>query len=410
MITCYLDSQDYSVLTDPRTVTAEQEQLRKNLLELADSGEVRFCFSAAAVSEAAPLSADSAHLATLKADLLSDLCKSNALFSFDRLIRVELEALTNKCHSQCDMHDAEGNWFPEIQFEEDAFNPWATLKQATQEEFLAQGLNRQQRRAATRKIVKNDQPKAAFRDHLAKQDARAIAAELMEIYPMRPDFAERIVSCALGRASENDFNDALMASLRDPRWMMKWFTTRPALANPVAEMIRKPGREMGEIMRHLASVTKRMGALLCEADPHSKPTGRDGEISNRWTESQERQLINLAQRLSVSMCGAELPATIAGEVDNFCPGLATAVRSLYSSVWDNIGGSRKELPSNSQPVDALHAMYAPYVDVFRADRFMAPHIQKFVKHRNTTVVPKLSMLCDVLHHKISEAASIPNTH
>jgi hypothetical protein len=39
--------------------------------------------------------------------------------------------------------------------------------------------------------------------------------------------------------------------------------------------------------------------------------------------------------------------------------------------------------------DALHAFYAPYVSIFRADNYMAPHIAKHVKQYGTRVVPKL---------------------
>jgi hypothetical protein len=34
-------------------------------------------------------------------------------------------------------------------------------------------------------------------------------------------------------------------------------------------------------------------------------------------------------------------------------------------------------------------MYAPYVDVFRADRYMAPHIRKQVERRGVLVVSRL---------------------
>ena len=86
MVTCYLDSQDYSTLTDPKRNDPSYRAIKERLLDLARSKQVRFAFSAFAVSESVALSADTAHLAELRAELLSELCGSNALVSIDRLV------------------------------------------------------------------------------------------------------------------------------------------------------------------------------------------------------------------------------------------------------------------------------------------------------------------------------------
>ena len=122
-------------------------------------------------------------------------------------------------------------------------------------------------------------------------------------------------------------------------------------------------------------------------------------ITLRWQEMEERQLMDITQSLA-NASGIELAKFSAKDIGTFCPGITAGVRSLYSSVWANVGEGRKEKPSNSQPVDALHAFYAPYVQVFRADRFMAPHIQKQVKSAGTIVVPLLSQLVETLEKRL----------
>jgi hypothetical protein len=71
MITCYLDSQDYSTLTDPKTLTADRIQVREALANFARKGTVQFVFSATVVSEGVAVSPDAAHLAERKAEILS---------------------------------------------------------------------------------------------------------------------------------------------------------------------------------------------------------------------------------------------------------------------------------------------------------------------------------------------------
>lgn len=403
MITCYLDSQDYSTLTDSKTLTIDRIQTRESLLSLARERKVQFVFSAAAVSEVVSVSPGATRLAELKAELLGDLCGANALVSFDRLLHAEVIALAEKTLPG-DMLDPYGNWFPEFPITDQREMPWQRFRELAENDLDAMGLSRQQRRATVRKLIKNGKPRNVLRSLLEKQNPSTFAEEVMKQYPMKAEYAEMMARYALGRASEKEFSDALKGSLRDPRWMMKWFTTNHAMSSPIADLVRKPGRELGEVIRKLVVISNQWASNLREAELDDNPTGRFGEISRRWMEMQGRQMVSLAQAAANSrniILGTVTPE----DVDRHCPGISATVRSLYSSAWENVSGSRKEEPSDSQPVDALHAMYAPYVRVFRADRFMAPHIQKQVARYGTIVVPRLAQLVRVLEDETKRNAS-----
>lgn len=56
-ITVYLDSNDYSRLSDPRRKKAALDKVRLELLSLTESRQVRFAFSGVHISEMAPLDA-----------------------------------------------------------------------------------------------------------------------------------------------------------------------------------------------------------------------------------------------------------------------------------------------------------------------------------------------------------------
>lgn len=407
MITCYLDSQDYSALTDSKLTAPDRLKIREALLHFARSKQVRFAFSAAAVCEAVALTPDAARLAESKAELLSDLCGSNALISFDRLVVAEVDALARRSGRPLDMFDPRGRWFPDIPVDPGPQEHWKKMRSLAEEEMGAMGLSRQQRRAKARALIKNGKPRSGLKTYLDGQDPMAFAAELLKQYPMRADYAEVMGRYALGRATEAEFTDALMNSLSDPRWMMKWFTTQHSISSPIADMVRRPGRELGQAMRSLADISKRWAVTLRNAGLDNDPTGKNGEIAVRWQEMEERQLVDLTQRVADAE-GVALGSYTAADVEVHCPGIAAGVKSLYSSVWANVGGGRKEEASDSQPVDALHAFYAPYVRVFRADRFMAPHIQKQVKRAGTIVVPRLSQLLDTLKEQLASPPLLEN--
>ena len=92
-ITVYLDSQDYSRMSDVQTITPELDQVRDALQRHAATGQVKFVFSAAIVSEMMPLEAQHASLASRKANLLFDLCGPHTLISLKRLFDAEVAQL-----------------------------------------------------------------------------------------------------------------------------------------------------------------------------------------------------------------------------------------------------------------------------------------------------------------------------
>ena len=277
------------------------------------------------------------------------------------------------------------------------------IRKSAEEEMKALGLSRQQRRAKSRTLIKNGKPRSTFSALLTQQNKNTITEEIFKKYPMHPKYIEIIIiiiiNYVLGQATEKDFYETLMGSLVDPCWMMKWFTTEHAISSPIADMIRKPGREIGQLMRSLVEVLVPLAISLRDSSLGVNPTSRNREIALQWQEMEAHQLISITQRLANTI-GIELDEYSARDVRTFYLGITAAIGSLYSSVWENIGGGRKEKPSDSQPIDALHASYAPYIQTFRADRFMAPHIQKQTKNVGTIVVSQLSQLVDILKKQI----------
>lgn len=91
----YLDSSDYSTLSDTRRRSDAIDATRVELLELAKSPPVRFAFSGAHLGEMARLEVKYVTAATARADLLVALRGRNAFVLFDRLLKSELAYFAN---------------------------------------------------------------------------------------------------------------------------------------------------------------------------------------------------------------------------------------------------------------------------------------------------------------------------
>ena len=391
MITVYLDSQDYSTLTDPKQLTPALLGLREQLKDYAKSGRGQFVFSGIVVSEVTPLTLDAGSLATAKADLLSELCGRNTLVSFDRLLRMEINALSGTTDLHPDPLDREGNWFPELSPMESG-GLWREMEMRLGGDLKDSGFTRQQRRAHSRKFIKSGQPRSTVRSLFDQYDAAPLMQKFLVSYPMSPEHAWVLSQYARGRATDAEFDEALRGSMRDPKWMMRWFATSQALASPIAEIVRKPGREIGALMRNLATISKDYAESLLSQDP----PGSRAALAKEWGNRQDSQMCGIVSALAESKSLAVPASFDAADVVTKCPGLATMLGALYSRVWENVAGGKKKVLSDSLPVDTMHSLYAPYVDVFRADREMAHHIAKQLKLHGTTVVPTREKLPEVI--------------
>lgn len=183
----YLDSNDYSALS--KTHLSESEaQVRSALLALKASGNVVFAFSGAHISEMAPIDQPYADAAIRRTGLLRDLCGRNAMISFDRLIKAELESLVAQCSDPIQVMDANGQWFPELGAlvsPLDSLDVSGTLNKQAQDASL----NRRDRRALRATTLTK---KGSFRSnlsHLGKPDID----ELIRTFPMRSKDAHVVV-------------------------------------------------------------------------------------------------------------------------------------------------------------------------------------------------------------------------
>jgi hypothetical protein len=212
--------------------------------------------------------------------------------------------------------------------------------------------------------------------------------KILRKYSMRPEDARVLSRYAVDDATQQEASAAFRESLRDPGWMMEWFERHQTELTPFIEWTRAPAVSVLKNVNELAA----HAALMRQRDVAMGTTLSDTVLSSsKWATWQDELLVTIAARMAKGMLNEETESLTAPVIDEHCPGLSVGLRSLHSAWWTTMGHTPRKAKPRDFP-DALHAMYAPYVELFRADSFMAPYIEKCAKQFGTVVVPRLVAL------------------
>jgi hypothetical protein len=391
----YLDSSDFSRLSNPKRLPAEEE-LRRKLCAWADDAQVTFVFSAAHLTEMAPLAPKYTSAATARTETLVRLCKRNALLAFDRVLKAELKALVEDRTGPASMHSTVGEWYPEWGSLMSPVRLVDTLKEELAKIAAETGWNRQMRRTLQGRLLGSNRLKAAGKNLLGTEPNEAAMRSLLQHYPMRERDLKVLWRYVVGRATTEEADAAFMESLRDPRFMMQWFAEHYGHLSPLVEWVRKPSENLTAVFRALSEKMKRLREMQAALGMESPRGMSDAQ----WGRLREDSLCGVVRRMALE-CGIEGAESVRpADVIQHCPGLSSAVATLMSVMRDLISPRQREACA-SDFVDAMHAMYAPYVAVFRADSYMAPHIARANCNSGTTVVAKLGTLVEEVERLLS---------
>lgn len=355
------------------------------------------------MSEMSPLKPEYTEGAVKRAEMLCKLCKRNALVSFEHLIQNELDCLSTKNTSQDHIYSFSGNWFPNIT---DVISPvsWIDGIKEVDEIGKSIGLNRQSRRAIRRKTFKNKKPREVLQQALIAN--KPDLSDLIARYPMREEDARILERYAVGQATKIQAEEAFFESLRDPVWMMKWFHSHSEKMSPIISWIRGPSEMMINKFSQLASIaslflerTKNLKEMAIALD---QPQTTIPDFSVWWKGEQDKLLFNLLSKLNENNpVKYNLPNKfLIADIEEFMPGYFTGINVMFDSILNSVG-ERGRKPKPSDWVDCIHATYAPYVDVFRTDSYMAPIVQNVTIKYGVMVVPKLENLVSVINGLIA---------
>lgn len=395
-LTVYLDSSDFSILSNPSQRTSEIIAIERELLSLQETGAIELRFSYAHILEAAPVSKDSIQFAKQRFSYISEVCANKCLASHIEIIEHEVKALAITSRtSQFDIFNDNSMWLPKIDKnpESDLLDTINTIK-----EEIALLPDRKRRRQATRTaFYKNGQVNSNF---LFKDQSllSSILLEMENKYPLTRAEAETYVKNMFLVNTNESCSDILINSFKDVGRLGDWYEKQWDRTLPVSSHLRDIGDRLSEGLRVANSSVQRNYAELKEAGYEEAEIGiyckkiiKDisKSLPIQFVEGASKKL-NLAIDVE-KIDWANTPSILT--VCNMCACLAS--KGISQS-------ARSRSFKVSDFGDITHAYYIPYVDFFRADKFMASLIQEFKTPLKTTVVGSIKSLVPEINKKLNE--------
>ena len=416
----YLDSSDFSLLSDPRRLNVELRKLRDQLQFYADQSLVQFRFSMAHVCEAAPTGVHARESAQRRAEMMYRLCGSNTLVTIAEII--EAEALGVKGF----LPFTNGRWYPSLG---DLLpeSPLADMECAIDEAFKEQGLNRQQRRQKKREVLGRRGLKG-IAGKAVENSLPGTMSELLAVLPLEQSEIQVLVDFfRTGQGREQAMN-ACHRALANPTFIMQRFASDFDKLDGVTEWLRQGGIDFAE---KLGSSTSAAQDLLraftlhdiakeAEIEEIQNPVlkaermsefvaekqTRQALVTNSWNKMQKSMLVDICTRIAEKngVSSAKDATTLLTQ----CPGISTAIAIFMYAA------KRSALPTESRTLsasdfgDAMHGIYAPYVDIFRTDVFMADAVAKAVKLHGTKVARRLSEVPSLIEQHLHSAVAVPS--
>lgn len=374
----YLDTHDYSKLSDAVHDFGHQELLPifHELVALADAGTVRFCFSYVLVSELLQVAPESFKIAQRKAWVVERLCGGRAFPSPFWLFKAELKSLVPELGVAPEQVAVEisdvlegGLWFHEELANATslaAFDPFAAAP------WYIRLVLRLMARWAT-----EENAKAALK---TSPLYRAAAGTPLE---------DRIVDYLMRRITGPELGRHLGKAFCFPTKLV----AHPEIASPISGMnksIQAFGQEMMAMVQRFQSDIDRAAGKIGSRPPEQLFEELSIDIAAKtWLNIVRRPgLISKPQELKAYVQRAEHDTNIRQlTFSRFFADLLVELLTQARSVPKN---RRKPRPSDGG--DFLHALYAPYCNVMRADASFAEFVKPVARRYGCRVVGKLSEL------------------
>ena len=182
----YLDSQDYSKLSNETLGSTALSGVKRRLLYFSTDGRVNFISSSVLVTEISPFEKLSVQHARRRAELLSQLCHRTTFRSIDFLLRSEFLSYGKNSPCRESLMSSNGDWFPDIGDIIDGIDLDIDFK-AIAKENANPGSNRHERRKAIKGLIRKGKVREAILPQFLAIAATSAMDDLKTKYPMKDE-------------------------------------------------------------------------------------------------------------------------------------------------------------------------------------------------------------------------------
>lgn len=382
-IQVYLDSSDYSVLSDPKKAAdAGVQDTLAYLRDAVGSGLIEVRYSIIHITEACHRDASSKPLAAARARLIAELSGSKVVRHFTDVVATEAVAAGRAVRSGSPALDDSGRWFPRMP------KLGREIRQSV-EEGMHEGassvaFNRKSRRAAQRLLGSRQRPGRVRAEALAD---RAALNALCERFGMSERFAREqlLVRLADARTSDAQLAALVEQELFEPERFIAHYLDRLERDRRIRDAVRSLGQRMIDGVQDLRAALNRLRQALPAAEVMSFSEVRT-QVRGALVGFRRAMVEAAVRGHSGDVDVDEVFAQYAEFPRDRFPGVDALALFVEDWLLATGGGAKHSRePLRSDAGDLLHAFYVPYVDVWRGDRH-ASNVARPIAARHGTVV------------------------
>lgn len=381
-IQIYLDSSDYSVLSDKKRETPELLHIKSELIKWSESKLVEFRYSQISINEAAPTKKEDIENAKNRISLIYKLCGKSTLCDPITLIEKELNNSSAERLELSQILKDNGYWFPEL---DNIAMPNSKIN--IQEEITKIGLNRKQRRQISKNTSKN------LQENMGKLEIETLTKQV----PVTASVARLTRKYLAGKVNSDTLKAALADSFSDITLFSNFYETHWNEASSTSSWIRIQGEVLNNSFKNSIHLLNELYNEYQSDEAAKKEFKKEIKKTQKLLEDEfpDLALEKLSKAVNTTN---EWKAT-----RDSAPG----IYGVFQIFIDKIKKATSEpsKPPQSKPSDLgdlFHCLYLPYVDIFRTDGEMAETIRRGKNSPQTTVVAKLSGLLDAIERMTSE--------
>lgn len=410
----YLDSSDFSTLSNPKSLTPAFSKILDQLKKFLDEGKINFRFSSVHIAEAASVDIVPNTAAEKRAELIWNLCGNNSVIHHMQMMKAEVKSDAVSVFSDV------GQWYPPIS---DLLpkNIRALQQNAVTEFLREENLNRKQRRAITRQIHN----KKGFTPQISKllsSSSDETVNNIIKVFPFNDVEANLVAGFFKTGENRERTENTILRVLADHRWLVKRLASSPKDLEVISGWLRLQGASLIETMSTSISQLQLFRSDKVKNDIEFKsllhglsdPLLKSQLLNQKRSQNQKLEALYAArwkknfldgvniitEKLAIEFCISHTPVITHSEAFEKYPGISTLVTVINHAY-------RSAMEINPRPMkqsdlgDAMHSIYAPYVHIFRADAFMTNPILLAVERYGTKVVGNLCDLPDAINDSIN---------
>lgn len=395
----YLDSSDFSVLSDVSKRTQKIIELERQLINWRNSSLIEIRFAYPHLIEAAPIDQKHIEASRCRAQKIAELCQGKALAAQDKIFLAEIRRLIGESDMPDYVFMDDGDWLPDmtesVTDSDELFDYAKQIKKAV----AKMNLNRADTRKALQQFLTADGRIRPIGKELLKKNIPETVAVLCEKYPVDEEIATKFAHNYLAGTRHVNISDVISSSLRNLPNFIEWFARHYDKMNPTVTWLRESGDATRRgLLEHRQEIENIFSTQMLLGISNDSITAMAKENILAIINGLPKTLL---PRLAKDCGYSEFPTMELRDISEKAPSLFTAI-----SVMGGI--TRKTLqplenarsPKISDMGDVLHSLYLPHVDIFRTDRFAASVIKEIKLPFSTTIVESLEYLPDAINQRL----------